>query len=41
MENFLFGAQGSFALGFRIHMPEKYSLGENDFDLRLELPIRA
>ena len=33
MENFLLGAQGSFALGFRVHMPEKYSLGESDFDL--------
>jgi len=33
MENFLLGAQGSFTLGFRVHMPEKYSLGENDFDL--------
>lgn len=33
MENFLFGEQGSFALGFKVYLPEKYSLGENDFDL--------
>lgn len=29
----MFGAQGNFALGFKFQMPEKYSLGENDFDL--------
>lgn len=33
MENYMFGAQGNFALGFKFQMPEKYSLGENDFDL--------
>lgn len=33
MENYLFGNDGNFVLGYRLQMPEKYSLGENDFDL--------
>lgn len=33
MENTLIGSQGSFVFGFRIHLPEKYALGQNDYDL--------
>lgn len=32
MKNGFFGEQGSFALGYRVHLPEKYSLGEEDYD---------
>ncbi|MDY3538180.1 DUF87 domain-containing protein [Riemerella anatipestifer] len=32
MENYIYGEQGSFVLGFRLKMPEKYSLGEEDYD---------
>lgn len=32
MENYIFGEQGSFVLGYRVHLPEKYSLGEDDYD---------
>lgn len=32
MENYIYGEQGSFALGFRVKLPEKYSLGEEDYD---------
>lgn len=41
MENYLFGQDGSFALGFRFYLPEKYSLGENDFDLLNDIWSKA
>ena len=33
MENYLFGSSGSFCVGYRIFLPEKFSLGEEDYDL--------
>lgn len=33
MENYLIGQQGSFVLGYKIYLPEKFALGENDYDL--------
>ena len=33
MENFIYGEQGNFAIGYQIKLPEKYSLGEEDYDL--------
>lgn len=32
MENYIYGEQGNYALGYRLKLPEKYSLGELDFD---------
>lgn len=33
MENNIVGVQGNYALGFRLEMPEKYSIGEQDYDV--------
>lgn len=32
MENYIYGKQGNYALGFSLTLPEKYSFGEEDFD---------
>lgn len=32
MENYIYGKQGNYALGFSLILPEKYSLGEEDYD---------
>ena len=33
INNFLVGENGDFVLAYRLLLPEKYSLGENDFDV--------
>ncbi|WP_424652919.1 VirB4 family type IV secretion system protein [Capnocytophaga sputigena] len=32
IENVLFGREGTFTIGYRVQLPEKYSLGEKDYD---------
>ncbi|MDE5510645.1 DUF87 domain-containing protein [Elizabethkingia meningoseptica] len=32
MENYSFGHSGNFMLGYRLTLPERYSLGEDDYD---------
>lgn len=31
-KNILFGRDGTFSIGYRVLLPEKYSLGEEDYD---------
>lgn len=41
MENILFGIEGTFTIGYRAELPEKYSLGEVDYDALNEIWTRA
>lgn len=41
MENILFGIEGTFTIGYRVELPEKYSLGEADYDALNEIWTRA
>lgn len=41
IENILFGREGTFTIGYRVQLPEKYSLGENDYDNLNEIWTRA
>lgn len=40
-KNILFGRDGTFSIGYRVLLPEKYSLGEQDYDLLNEAWTRA
>lgn len=41
MENSIFGINGAFILGYRALLPEKYSLGQEDYDLLNEYWAKA
>lgn len=41
MDNVLFGIEGTFTIGYRVELPEKYSLGEVDYDALNEIWTRA
>lgn len=41
IENVLFGREGTFTIGYSVQLPEKYSLGESDYDELNEIWTRA